>query len=131
MFRYITAGESHGPGLTVVVEGLPAGLKVDAAMIRTDLARRQSPLGAGARMSIETDSAAIMGGVMAGKTTGAPVSLFIANRNHESWKGREIPPYTAPRPGHADFAAAVKYGYDDVRPSLERASARETAARVV
>ncbi len=130
MFRYITAGESHGPGLTVVVEGLPAGLNVDAGMIRVDLARRQAPLGAGARMSIETDSAAITGGVMAGATTGAPVSLFIVNRNHESWKGREVAPYTAPRPGHADFAAAVKYGYNDVRPALERASARETAARV-
>lgn len=128
--RYMTAGESHGPELTAIVEGLPAGLAIGPDLIRADLARRQIALGAGGRMAIETDRAEITGGVMAGRTTGAPVSLRIMNRNHEAWKGREISAFTTPRPGHADFAAAVKYGYDDVRPSLERASARETASRV-
>lgn len=128
--RYMTAGESHGSALTAILEGLPAGLAIDEALIRADLARRQIALGAGGRMAIETDFAEIVGGVMGGLTTGAPVALRIANRNHEAWKGRAIPAFTTPRPGHADFAAAVKYGYDDVRPALERASARETAARV-
>ena len=130
MIRIVTAGESHGPQLTVIVEGLPAGLPLDEDLIRADLARRQIALGAGGRMSIETDRAAIVGGVLAGRTTGAPVALVIANANHAAWKGKSVPAYTTPRPGHADFAAAVKYGYDDVRPALERASARETASRV-
>ena len=128
--RYMTAGESHGSGLTAILEGLPAGLALDAGLIRADLARRQIALGAGGRMAIETDQAEITAGVMAGRTTGAPVALFIGNRNHEAWAGQEVEAFTAPRPGHADFAAAVKYGYDDIRPALERASARETAARV-
>ena len=128
--RYMTAGESHGPTLTAILEGLPAGLALDAELIRADLARRQLPLGAGGRMAIETDRAEITGGVLAGRTTGAPIALVILNRNHEAWRGKEVPAFTTPRPGHADFAAAVKYGYDDVRPALERASARETAARV-
>ena len=128
--RYMTAGESHGPELTAILEGLPAGLSLDAELIRADLARRQIPLGAGGRMAIETDRAEITGGVMAGRTTGAPVAFRILNRNHEAWQGKEITALTAPRPGHADFAASVKYGYDDIRPALERASARETAARV-
>jgi len=128
--RYMTAGESHGPALTAILEGLPAGLALDEELIRADLARRQLPLGAGGRMAIETDRAEITGGVLAGRTTGAPIALVIPNRNHEAWRGKEVPAFTTPRPGHADFAAAVKYGYDDVRPALERASARETAARV-
>lgn len=130
MIRYSTAGESHGPRLTVILEGLPAGLALDADLVRTDLARRQIALGAGGRMSIEMDRAEITSGVLAGRTTGAPVAMTIENANHAAWKGREIPPFTTPRPGHADFAAVVKYGYDDIRPALERASARETAARV-
>lgn len=130
MIRSVSAGESHGPQLTVVVEGLPAGLPLDEDLVRADLARRQLALGAGGRMSIETDRAQITSGVLAGVTTGAPVSMTIVNANHAAWKGREVPAYTAPRPGHADFAAVVKYGYDDIRPSLERASARETASRV-
>lgn len=129
MIRWTTAGESHGPGLVVVLEGLPAGLALDEDLIRVDLARRQNPLGAGGRMKIETDRAQIVSGVLAGRTTGAPVALSIPNADHASWKGREVTPYTVARPGHADFAAVVKYGYDDIRPSLERASARETAAR--
>ena len=128
--RYMTAGESHGPALTAILEGLPAGLALDEDLIRADLARRQLLLGAGGRMAIETDRAEITGGVLAGRTTGAPIALVIPNRNHEAWRGKEVPAFTTPRPGHADFAAAVKYGYDDVRPALERASARETAARV-
>ena len=130
MIRVVTAGESHGPRLTVIVEGLPAGLALDADLIRADLARRQIALGAGGRMSIETDRAVITSGVLAGRTTGAPVSMTIENANHAAWKGREVHPFTTPRPGHADFAAVVKYGYDDIRPALERASARETASRV-
>ena len=130
MIRVATAGESHGPCLTVIIEGLPAGLPLDADLIREDLARRQLALGAGGRMAIETDRAEMTAGVLAGVTTGAPVALTILNANHVAWKGKAVPPYTAPRPGHADFAAVVKYGYDDIRPSLERASARETASRV-
>lgn len=130
MIRYLTAGESHGSALTVIVEGLPAGLPLTAELLGADLARRQLALGAGGRMAIETDAAAITAGVLAGVTTGAPVALVIENRDHAHWAGRDVPAYTAPRPGHADFAAAVKYGYDDLRPALERASARETAARV-
>lgn len=130
MIHYVSAGESHGPQLTVVLEGLPAGLPLDEKLVRVDLARRQIALGAGGRMAIETDRAAITAGVLGGVTTGAPVAMTIANANHEAWKGRAVPAYTAPRPGHADFAAVVKYGYDDIRPALERASARETASRV-
>lgn len=130
MIRYVSAGESHGPQLTVIVEGLPAGIPLNAEMLRNDLARRQLALGAGGRMSIETDRAEITAGVLAGVTTGAPVAMTIVNANHAAWKGRAVPAYTAPRPGHADFAAVVKYGYDDIRPALERASARETACRV-
>ena len=129
MIRYVTAGESHGPELIVIVEGLPSGLALDEETVRADLARRQLAQGAGGRMSIETDCARIVSGVMAGVTTGAPVAMRIENRDHVSWKGKAVPPYTVPRPGHADFAAVVKYGYDDIRPALERASARETAAR--
>ncbi|MDX9867832.1 MAG: chorismate synthase [Kiritimatiellia bacterium] len=128
--RYLTAGESHGPALTAILEGMPAGLAVTEELIALDLARRQSGKGSGERMAIEKDAARILAGVMEGITTGAPIALLIPNRDHANWKGREIPAYTTPRPGHADLAAAVKYGYDDIRPSLERASARETAMRV-
>ncbi len=128
--RYLTAGESHGPALTAILEGMPAGLALDEATIAADLTRRQITAGAGERMAIEKDRAVILAGVMEGVTTGAPLALQITNLDHANWKGRKIPAYTIPRPGHADLAAAVKYGYDDIRPSLERASARETAARV-
>lgn len=130
MIRYMTAGESHGPQLTVILEGLPAGLALTEDLIREDLARRQIALGAGGRMAIETDRAILTGGVLEGRTTGAPVAMTILNANHAAWKGKDVKAYTVPRPGHADFAAVVKYGYDDIRPSLERASARETASRV-
>lgn len=129
-FRYLSAGESHGPCLTVIVEGVPAGLPLCETALSTDLARRQLKAGAGGRMDIETDHAEILAGVMAGKTTGAPIALRIPNRDHAAWRGRAIPAYTVARPGHADLAACVKYGFDDIRYALERSSARETACRV-
>ena len=129
-FRYLTAGESHGPCLTVIVEGVPAGLPLDETLIARDLARRQLKAGAGGRMDIETDRAEILAGVMAGKTTGAPIALRIPNKDHAAWRGKAVPAYTVARPGHADLAACVKYGFDDIRLALERSSARETACRV-
>lgn len=128
--RYLSAGESHGPCLTVILEGVPAGLPLSEEMIAEDLARRQLKAGAGGRMLIETDRATILSGVMAGKTTGAPIALQIVNRDHASWQDKAVPAYTTARPGHADLAACVKYQFDDIRCSLERSSARETACRV-
>lgn len=128
--RFLTAGESHGPALTAILDGLPAGLKLDIDAINSDLSRRQTGSGAGPRMKMEQDRAVISGGVMGGQTTGAPLTLTIENRDHSHWQGREIDPFTIPRPGHADLTGAVKYGFTDLRPALERASARETAARV-
>ncbi|GAB4505365.1 MAG: chorismate synthase [Anaerolineales bacterium] len=130
MLRFLTAGESHGPALTAILEGLPAGLPLDASIINRELARRQKGYGAGGRMKIETDTVQILGGVMDGETTGAPIALLVENADHVKWKGRAVEPMTAPRPGHADLTGAVKYGYRDLRPALERASARETAMRV-
>jgi chorismate synthase len=128
--RYLTAGESHGPSLTGVLEGMPAGLRLDEATIARDLERRQRGFGASARMKIEHDHAVITGGVLAGASTGAPIALTIANADHVNWAARDIAPMTVPRPGHADLTGAVKYGYRDLRLALERASARETAMRV-
>ena len=128
--RFLTAGESHGPSLTGILEGLPAGLRLDAATIERELARRQRGFGAGGRMKIERDRARITAGVMAGVTTGGPIALSIDNLDHAVWAQRATPPMTIPRPGHADLTGAVKYGYRDLRLSLERASARETAMRV-
>jgi chorismate synthase len=130
MLRFLTAGESHGPALTAILEGMPAGLPLSADDLASDLARRQTSYGAGGRMKIEQDTARILGGVMAGQTTGAPIALWIENRDFAKWRDREIPPMTTPRPGHADLTGAIKYGYRDLRLALERASARETAARV-
>ncbi len=134
MLRFLTAGESHGPCLTAIVEGLPAGLVVDVEAINRDLARRQGGYGRGGRMNIERDRVEILGGVIAGQTTGAPAALRIENRDWANWRDRwaagDLPTLTVPRPGHADYAGMVKYGLDDARPVLERASARETAARV-
>ena len=127
---FSTAGESHGPELILILRGIPAGLPLSPENINPDLARRQRGAGSGARMNIEHDQAIITAGVMDGETTGAPIAIRIANKNHTQWRGKEIPPFTKPRPGHADLAAAIKYGYRDLRLSLERASARETAARV-
>jgi chorismate synthase len=128
--RFLTAGESHGPALTVILEGLPAGLPITEDIINHELERRQMGFGAGGRMKIEHDRAQILSGVMDGLTTGAPIALFIENSDHSRWKGKAVNAFTTPRPGHADLTGAVKYGYDDLRPVLERASARETAARV-
>ncbi|MEZ6038607.1 MAG: chorismate synthase [Planctomycetota bacterium] len=128
--RFLTAGESHGPSLTGVLEGLPAGVPLVEASIRQQLQRRQHGFGSGGRMTIETDHAQITGGVMAGCTTGGPLALVLANSDYKNWKDRDIKPMTIPRPGHADLTGAVKYGYRELRLSLERASARETAMRV-
>lgn len=128
--RFFTAGESHGPMLTAILEGMPAGLPLSQADINNDLARRQKGYGAGGRMSIEKDGVQITSGVMNGKTTGAPIALMLVNRDYKNWQEKDIPPITTPRPGHADLTGAVKYGYRELRLALERASARETAARV-
>jgi chorismate synthase len=136
--RVVTAGESHGPGLTCVVEGLPAGLELDRDAVNRDMARRQLGHGRGGRMKIEKDSAEVTAGVRHGRTLGGPVSLTVVNRDFANWEERMNPwPVDAdvaevhtPRPGHADLAGVMKYGFSDVRNVLERASARETAARV-
>src|SRR5512139_3584992 len=128
--RFLTAGESHGPSLTAILDGMPAGLSLTPDMINRELARRQQGYGSGGRMKIEKDTVRILGGVMAGETTGGPIALLVENTDHVKWKGKAIEPMTAPRPGHADLTGAVKYGYRDLRPALERASARETTMRV-
>jgi chorismate synthase len=136
--RFTTAGESHGPGLTAVVEGLPAGLELRPEDIDRDLARRQLGHGRGGRMKIETDRAEVTSGVRHGFTLGSPVAMRIANRDYANWEERmnpwpvdaSVPEVHLPRPGHADLAGVQKYGFTDVRNVLERASARETAARV-
>jgi chorismate synthase len=128
--RFLTAGESHGPSLTAILDGMPAGLPVTPDIINKELARRQQGYGSGGRMKIEKDTLQILGGVMAGETTGAPIALLVQNDDHIKWKGKAVEPMTAPRPGHADLTGAVKYRYKDLRPALERASARETTMRV-
>src|SRR5690349_22166661 len=136
--RLITAGESHGPGLTCIVEGLPAGLELDREAIGRDMQRRQLGHGRGGRMKIERDSAEVTGGVRHGRTLGSPIALQVQNRDFANWEERmnpwpveaEVPEVHLPRPGHADLVGTQKYGLTDVRNVLERASARETAARV-
>ena len=136
--RFTTAGESHGPGLTAVVEGLPAGLELTPEDLDRDLARRQLGHGRGGRMKIESDRAVVTAGLRHGRTLGSPVALWVENRDYRNWEERMNPwPVDAdvdevhlPRPGHADLAGVQKYGFTDVRNVLERASARETAARV-
>ncbi len=130
MLRFLTAGESHGPELTAILEGFPAGMKLDRAELDRQMARRQKGYGSGGRMKIEKDAAQITAGIMAGLTTGAPIALRILNRDYRKWREREVPPMTIPRPGHADLTGSIKYGYRELRLALERASARETAARV-
>lgn len=137
-FRWLTAGESHGPELVAIVEGIPAGLALLASDIDRDLARRQQGYGRGGRMKIETDRVRILSGVRGGETLGSPIAMAIENRDHANWVGRmgaepfESPPepVVRPRPGHADLAGGLKYDRHDLRDVLERASARETAARV-
>jgi chorismate synthase len=138
VLRWLTAGESHGPQLTVVVEGLPAGLELTAEDLWADLRRRQGGHGRGGRQQIEVDKARIVGGVRGGVTLGSPVALVLENRDHANWTEQMTPdregfspkPITRLRPGHADLAGALKYGHADVRNVLERSSARETASRV-
>jgi chorismate synthase len=130
MLRFLTAGESHGPSLTTILDGLPAGILLTPEIVNKELARRQQGYGSGGRMKIEKDIVQILGGVLGGETTGAPIALLVQNDDHVKWKGKAIEPMTAPRPGHADLTGAVKYGYKDLRPALERASARETTMRV-
>jgi chorismate synthase len=136
--RMITAGESHGPGLTCIIEGLPAGLELDRDALDRDLARRQLGHGRGGRMKIERDKVEVTGGVRHGRTLGGPIALQVVNRDYANWEERmnpwpvddAIPEVHLPRPGHADLVGTQKYGVTDVRDILERASARETAARV-
>jgi chorismate synthase len=137
-FRFTTAGESHGPGLVAIVEGLPAGLELDREALDRDMARRQLGHGRGGRMKIESDTVEIRSGVRHGRTLGSPIAVLVANRDYPNWDERmnpwpvdaEVEESHLPRPGHADLAGLQKYGFTDVRNVLERASARETAARV-
>jgi len=136
--RLTTAGESHGPGLTCIVEGLPAGLRLAPEDLDRDMARRQLGHGRGGRMKIEQDAAIVAGGIRHGRTLGGPVALQVVNRDYANWEERmnpwpveaDVPEVHLPRPGHADLAGTQKFGLSDVRDVLERASARETAARV-
>ena len=144
MLRFLTAGESHGQTLVMTLDGMPAGLEIDIDALNAQLRRRQGGYGRGRRMQIESDRAEIIAGVRHGRTTGAPIALLIRNRDWVNWQqtmyverempegatGANRPDVTRPRPGHADLAGAIKYGHTDVRDVLERASARETAARV-
>jgi chorismate synthase len=138
-FRFTTAGESHGPGLVAIVEGMPAGLELDREALDRDMARRQLGHGRGGRMKIETDTVDVRSGVRHGRTLGSPIALLVANRDYKNWEERMNPwpvegfspdEVHLPRPGHADLVGAQKYGHSDIRNILERASARETAARV-
>jgi chorismate synthase len=144
MLRFLTAGESHGQALVAILEGMPAGLSIDFDAVTADLRRRQTGYGRGRRMAIESDRAQALSGVRHGVSTGSPIALLIPNKDWENWQrtmhveaempegaaGVDRPAVTRPRPGHADLAGFVKYGHDDMRNVLERASARETAARV-
>jgi chorismate synthase len=144
MLRFLTAGESHGQGLVAILEGLPAGLAIDFDAMTAELRRRQGGYGRGRRMTIESDRAEVLSGVRRGRTTGAPVALLVRNKDWENWQntmhveaqapagstGANRAAVVRPRPGHADLAGALKYDHDDIRDVLERASARETAARV-
>jgi chorismate synthase len=136
-FRFVTAGESHGPGLTAIVEGMPAGLELDRQALDRDMARRQLGHGRGGRMKIESDAVEIRSGVRHGRTLGSPIAVLVANRDYANWEERmspwpveaEVEEVHLPRPGHADLTGLLKFGHSDARNVLERASARETAAR--
>src|ERR1700728_850595 len=139
MLRFLTAGESHGPELAAVIEGAPAGFDIDLARINQDLARRQKGYGRGGRMLIEKDEVRVVSGIRFGRTMGSPITFIVANRDFKNWEKRMSPDpadrgeakvVTRPRPGHADLAGVLKYNLEDIRDVLERASARETTARV-
>lgn len=138
MIRFLTAGESHGKALTVVVDGIPSNLKIENEYLNYHLKRRQAGYGRSQRMKIESDTAEILSGIRFEKTLGSPISLLIKNKDWENWKNimsfeqeqRKIEKVTVPRPGHADLVGIAKYNYNDIRNSIERSSARETAARV-
>src|SRR5918998_1295328 len=144
MLRFLTAGESHGRSLVAIIDGVPAGLSIDFDHITQDLRRRQGGYGRGQRMAIESDRADFISGVRRGKTTGAPIALLIPNKDWKNWQrtmhveadapadatGANRAAVIRPRPGHADLSGGLKYEHDDLRDVLERASARETAARV-
>lgn len=130
MLRFFTAGESHGQGLLGIIEGLPAGIKIDPVRIDFDLFRRQQGYGRGERMKIEKDKVEIKNGLIKGETIGAPLALWIENKDWENWKNRPREKKSIPRPGHADLSGLLKYGLDDIQSVIERASARETAMRV-
>lgn len=139
MIRYFTAGESHGKQLTAIIDGIPSGLKITESDINKDLKRRQGGYGRGGRMKIETDRVEIVSGIRFGRTTGAPITLIIENKDYKNWKKKmsvlerdydESIFVTKPRPGHADLSGCIKYDEKDIRNILERSSARETAARV-
>jgi chorismate synthase len=128
--RYQTAGESHGPALVAIIDGMPSDVEIDAARVNAELARRQGGYGRGARQKIETDLAEFLGGLRQGRTIGSPIALRVVNRDNRIDDAVKTPPVTRPRPGHADLAGSLKYLVSDCRGTLERASARETAARV-
>lgn len=128
--RFLTAGESHGPSMMAILDGIPAGLPINVNFINHELHRRQSGFGSGPRMKIEEDTGVILSGVMEGRTIGSPITILVENSDHKKWKNKLIEPMTIPRPGHADLTGSVKYGFKDIRPALERASARETTMRV-
>jgi chorismate synthase len=138
MIRYLTAGESHGKALNVIIEGFPSNLKINPVEINKELKRRQGGYGRGTRMKIESDQAEILSGIRFGKTLGSPISMIIQNRDWENWIDimsaevslKKFDKITIPRPGHADLVGTLKYNFDDIRNSIERSSARETAARV-
>jgi len=139
MIRYLTSGESHGPALVSIIEGLPAGVAITPEAINTQLKRRQQGYGRGKRMVIETDKVEILSGVRFGQSIGAPISLLVKNKDWDNWTIKmsqftkpesDVPTIDIPRPGHADFSGRLKYGFDDIRPVIERSSARETASRV-
>ena len=129
MIRFLTAGESHGPELTGIVEGIPAGFTISKEFIDSYLKRRQKDTGSGGRMNIESDEVFISSGVVNNISTGAPIALRIKNKDWENWKDKDIEPYVVPRPGHADLIGTAKYDLNDIRLVLERSSARETAMR--
>src|SRR3990170_3242109 len=144
MLRFLTAGESHGQALVMTMDGMPAGLELDIDALNAQLRRRQGGYGRGRRMAIESDRVEVLAGVRHGRTTGAPIAMLIRNRDWVNWQqtmhvepetpegatGANRADVTRPRPGHADLAGAIKYGHEDIRDVLERASARETASRV-